>query len=201
MLAIADTDRFSLWLLKMKSENNEQVINCSLCKQIVPKLDIRKHTAGHFSSEGSANICNICDKHFLDKTKLKIHQRIHTGEKPFMCTFCDKTFATNGQVKKHEDNIHTKSNFRYCDKCGNSFASKRGLESHLEKMHGIRNRFQCTICPTYFMTEDGLKKHMSTNSCQNCNVCQKMFSTKTKLDKHKNVHLNPAFKTHDVDNI
>ena len=34
--------------------------------------------------------CTKCDKSFSDYTDLKKHKRIHIGEKPFKCTKCDQ---------------------------------------------------------------------------------------------------------------
>ena len=46
--------------------------------------------------------CNYCDKTFTQASSAKTHERIHTGEKPYGCEFCDKKFTQSYSAKIHE---------------------------------------------------------------------------------------------------
>ena len=74
--------------------------------------------------------CRYCHKVCSDKTKLTIHERIHTGEKPYSCEICGKGCTTKSNLKSHM-RVHGQKEF-ICEICQKSFMSKSNLKSHLQ---------------------------------------------------------------------
>ena len=62
--------------------------------------------------------CDACGKSFIDACGLKVHQRTHTGVKSFTRDACGKSFSQSSNLRQHEI-IHTGVKPYKCDTCGN----------------------------------------------------------------------------------
>jgi len=73
--------------------------------------------------------CILCNKSFSQSGHLKIHQRSNTREKPFTCILCTKSFSQLGYLKKYQRS-HTGEKLYSCSLCDKSFTCSGGLKTN-----------------------------------------------------------------------
>ena len=105
--------------------------NAGCLKMFRDNAALRKHMHTHGPR---VHVCAECGKAFVEGSKLKRHQLVHTGEKPFQCAFegCGKRFSLDFNLRTHV-RIHTGDKPYVCpfDCCNKRFSQSTNLKSHI----------------------------------------------------------------------
>lgn len=135
----------------------------------------RKHI-----QEWRQNQCSDCGKKLFSLGSLKGHQKIHTGEKPFRCPECERSFLYQPRLRLHQ--IHTGEK-PYCSSdCVKCDAYKMGVQVHRGKTVWLHCRKNLSARPQ--LTQHH-QSHHTEKKQYHCVDCGKSFGNKTILLRHQ----------------
>ncbi|MCI4383116.1 hypothetical protein PGIGA_G00022710 [Pangasianodon gigas] len=138
-----------------------------------------------------------CGKLYTTAYHLKVHGRVHTGDKPYCCDKpgCEKKFATGHGLKSHM-RTHTGEKPFCCTEvnCKKSFKNSGDLQKHL-RIHTGEKPFLCPYegCGRSFRTSNICKVHMRTHTGEkpyHCSEpgCNRAFASATNYKNHSRIH-------------
>ncbi|XP_051031934.1 zinc finger protein 883 [Phodopus roborovskii] len=165
----------------------EKPYNCTKCKYnkcFSHTSNLERHYRIHTGQKPYKS--SECDKSY-GSSSLRRHHRMHTGEKA--CNECEKPFTTNSDHKTQK-RIHTEEKPYKCSACDKSFSSKGNLRIH-QRIHTGEKPYKCSECDKSFSRKDHLTHHQSSHTGEKpykCSDCDKCYIQKSHLNIHQRLH-------------
>ena len=130
--------------------------------------------------------CPHCIAEFPHPCKLKYHMRTHTGERPYTCHVCSRTFRCASHRTTHFKNAHMKARQHLCNWCGKKFFTGAALKGHV-LTHTGEKPYSCPVCSRPFSKKNAMIVHLRQHTGEKpyvCDQCGQSFTVRVSLRTH-----------------
>jgi hypothetical protein len=141
-------------------------------------------------------VCEICSKSVSSITNLKEHYLVHSGERPFTCSFnadCKANFKSKRACQEHErTHIGERPYICKVEGCNSTFTRRAELRNHTNRHYNNRP-YKCNECGKACVQQSALTQHLRTHSGEKPYICDfdfcgLRFSRQHHLTQHKRIH-------------
>ena len=175
-------------------ENENLMIEKKEKEKRKPKRPSQKTTIKKDSNGKASWPCDVCGKVFNQSYNLKVHMKVHTGEKrrncydeSTTCPICLKVLCDRTRLKYHLETHNNTTERRFtCDICPSAFKTKMNLSNHIRNVHQKKVEYlACSFCGCKYSSRT-LKRHIQLrHEAAECRECSLTFETGAELQRHK----------------
>lgn len=184
-----------------KQVHLKEMLRCLNCKRSFKSIRaFKRHqneksksclAASNFRIEGEGKsrmfYCKECEYKSLRMKDMITHWVIHTGDRPFECEVCQRTFTQQSSLQAHKESSHKDFKVEItCHFCGKLIKGRSRIYRHL-KIHTDKG-LPCPICQKTLKNRHSLTQHMQRHSgvkSYTCEKCASTFYTSAELSNHK----------------
>lgn len=180
--------------LRLHANDDEKKFRCQYCDEKFASNQLRNKHQNLMHIKRFP--CDQCNKIFSEKTRLQIHYRIHSGDRPYVCEDCGFSCSQKDNLRIHKEFKHPSAGSQVkkftCNVCSASFLTSGNLKRH-EMTHSELKQFVCETCGKCFRDPGTLKQHTYSHGSANytCDICDQKFTSPLYLNRHM-MRLHPT---------